>query len=143
MSDLAALIARVRGASGPDDGLNIDLCIALGYIGYVDAPLNLRRADDDAGWLDYESVEDGHTVQCTDVPPDLTGSIDTALALVERLLPDWMVALGSHNENNLPWACLTEPEGECRDFTAEAVTIPLAIIEATLTALLSTQESPK
>ncbi len=50
---LADLMAAAEKAAGPDHALDIDLCIALSYIGYVDEPLNLRRAEDER-WVDYE-----------------------------------------------------------------------------------------
>ena len=92
-ADIASLLERVEKATKADRDLDRDLCLGLSYSGYVDAPLNLRRAEDD--WLDYECVEDGHTVQCSDTPPELTASIDAALALVERMLPGWKWGVAS------------------------------------------------
>ena len=146
---LSGLSERILAATWSDAELDIDLCIALSYIGYTDAPINLRRASSDDGWLDYEIVEDGHRIDCSDQAPELTGSIDAALALVTRLLPGWKwgvssiaVRTGGKTAEGYP----RYGEGFRAHVTAvsalrsmpsigEAPTAPLAILLALLTAL--------
>lgn len=86
---LKELIERVEAATGPDRELDVALCLALSYIAYAASPLNLRPSeDDDAEWLDYELVENGKMVDCSDEAPELSASVDAALALAERRLGD-------------------------------------------------------
>lgn len=66
MTDLPALLSRVEGASGPDDALNVAIWAAL--------------------WERYPVAEE---IAIRKVLPNFTGSIDAALALVERKLPGW------------------------------------------------------
>lgn len=107
---LQGLLDRVREEKGPDRELDRELD---GY------PVGTTK------WRDI---------------PAYTASVDASMALVERLLPDWHIAMGTVGEHDIPWACLTEPEDPCRDFSASAPTIPLALVEALLSANLS-QES--
>lgn len=100
------LIERVRNATGPDREIDWDVDEAL-----------------------TGEVPDFHGC------PRYTASIDAALALVERVLPGWQIAMGTCGEDDIPWACLTEPDDDCRDFPASAPTIPLALIAALLSAL--------
>lgn len=69
--------------------------------------------------------------------PAYTASLDVITALIERELPDWHIAMGTVGEQDMPWACLIEPEDPCRDFSASAPTITLALVEALLSAKLS------
>jgi hypothetical protein len=62
---LASLIARVEAATGPDRRLDLDICAALGT-------------------LEYASTARGYTRM---PHPELTASIDAALAFAERVLP--------------------------------------------------------
>lgn len=64
-------------------------------------------------------------------PPAYTVNINDALLL----LPEgFMWACGSCGEENMPWACITEIAEPCRDFSADAATVPLAIVAAALRA---------
>lgn len=138
---LDELIERVEKLTGPDRELDADLCIALGYIGYADEPLNLRREDGNTGWLDYEVMEGGKLIDCTDQPPPLTASTDSALALRERALPGWTIARMSQGDNKL-WTVELR-EGFLTSYGRVVIepshyrgtTLPLAIILATLRAL--------
>lgn len=85
MTDKASLIAlkeRVDAADGPSYAL--DTAIAL-HTGFWPA----ERVDYTTG-----SMSEGLTVWFTDgpelpLPPNVTASVDAALALVERVLPGW------------------------------------------------------
>lgn len=149
MVDVSELIGRIEAATGPDRETDIDLCIALNYLNCIDdAPLNLRRAPDDPGWLDYEFVQDGKSVECTDEAPALTASIDSALALVERCLPDHQWGVGSagirsgaHPDGNAAYVDGFRAHVTKRSplrpmpVVGTARTAPLAILSALLRAL--------
>jgi len=146
---LDGLIERVERCTGPDRDLDIDLCLALNYVHCIDgSPVNLRRAGDyDDHWLDYEVIENGCAVECADRAPDLTASIDVALALVEVLFGVGAPALCySYDLNyhcyahaNMAFvATLHLAVGDpatMRTINAEAATLPLAILTALLSAL--------
>lgn len=110
--NIAELLEQARNASGPDRELDCDI----------------------EHWLYLSGLP--HFGHLDEVPP-FTASIDHALALVERLLPGWQCHMGTCGEDDMPWACITEPEDPCRDFAASAPTIHLAMIEA----LLKVQEA--
>lgn len=82
-ADIAGLLERVEKATGPDRYL--DACI----IQAVTPELHDAFADH-VGF-----VVGGNHEQPTRAP-ELTASIDVALALVERLLPGWSVRIYSH-----------------------------------------------
>ena len=138
MSDLDALLERLEKATGPDRELD-EAIMALFYT------LDERHIGTTEGWDDdpdsFKPVKDRVWVDpATDkwvstAAFHFTASIDAALALVERVLPGWMHANGNCGEQNMPWACITEPDEPCRDFSAGAPTEPLAILIALLRAL--------
>jgi hypothetical protein len=72
--------------------------------------------------------------------PAYTASIDAALALVERKLPGWRVAMYTDGEGKGP-CCLALRGDEPVKANCQAPTLPLAILAAMLTALI-TQETP-
>lgn len=92
MSDnLEDLLRRVRTAGGPDRGSDAELCIALQYGGENSAgAANVRTDDDWDGDLLFEM--DGE--DCCNPIPHVTGSIDTAVALIEHALPHWWWTCG-------------------------------------------------
>jgi hypothetical protein len=78
--------------------------------------------------------------------PKYTGSINAALAFAERMLPGWEWRSGSRDAdhaNDWPWAELLPPGWDGGDdyHGGNAPTAPLAIIIATLEALIAREES--
>lgn len=133
-SEIEGLLSRLEAATGPDREIDIDLCLALNYVDSTDEPpLNLRRAQDDEGWLDYEVVEAGKLIACTDCAPRLTASIDAALALAEWMLPaaNWGVDKTDEGDQEA-WFDATVGEGFGQHRTA-----PIAILLALLHALFA------
>lgn len=112
MPELSALIERLEKASGPDDALNREVCIAAGVVPRIEAPFNA------AG----EGVE---------VYPPVMWSIDAALAFVERVLPGvhWQIAFDPEQRF---WVGVGQP-GEREDGYSHYA--PLAILIASLKAL--------
>lgn len=108
--DLKALIERVREAKGADREID-----AL-----IDVATNGGGSNGRSGTYNAERY---------------TFNIDAITALIERVHPGWHIASGTVGEQDMPWACLTEPEGNCRDFSAHHVTEALARVEVLLTAL--------
>lgn len=145
--DLAGLIERVEKATGPDRELDAAVCVTLNYVAAVDdaEPQNLRVAEDDPEWLDYELVNaDGSDDPCTDGVTPLTASIDGAHALVERKLPGvwWFLAKGRTRPDEPLFGVHlirkgTQPDSDSDSVLAEAEHDDLccAIILALLRAL--------
>lgn len=133
-AELQALLERVEAKAEPDRELDADLDVNLfgGEIVWRQAnytmemyPASRRPSDHYVGGYAHEHV------------PLYTASIDAALALVERVLPDWSWNAGNVGEDDMPMANVTEPIDPCRDFSASAPTVPLAILSALLRALIS------
>lgn len=124
--DLETLLERVRNATGPSAVLDAELYATIGgapntaTAGPRKVPLVLKG--DPKDW------------------PAYTASIDAAVALVDRVLPEWQYHMGTCGEDDIPWACITEPVEPCRDFAASAPEITIAILTALLCALTSNQE---
>lgn len=141
MTDLNALLERVKAATGPDRGLDADL-LEMANIGYYDyTRSNYEYQADDANRMDL-TKEWWH--------PFPTRTIDAALALTERVLPGWIVVnLCEWDAEVLrargPWTCILKLGGTQDDFRApkgrcnHAPTAPLAIIAATLAALIASE----
>lgn len=82
MSDLPALLARVRAATGPDRKLDLDIGMALaGFPGAIGAAATISTRDGGLSW------------QTTDGPPRYTASLDAVVALIESRMPGWTWAL--------------------------------------------------
>ena len=116
MPELSALIERLEKASGPDDALNREVCIAAGVVPRIEAPFNA------AG----EGVE---------VYPPVMWSIDAALAFVERVLPGVMWRIGFDPDYGVMKAELVTAAPNCINKSARHEKVPLAILIAALKAL--------
>ena len=61
--------------------------------------------------------------------------VEASLALIEEKLPRSMWASGSHDEDDMPWACVTRLDlDRCPDFTGSAVSPARALLAAFLRA---------
>ena len=65
--------------------------------------------------------------------PELTASIDAALALVERMLPEWQIYIGIMREAN--GGCVAQVAPNQDATMVKGKTAPLAILTALFTAL--------
>jgi hypothetical protein len=133
MTSLYDLRERVRAATGPDRELDGEICIALGG-----EHNSMWRRPGEAGWYGG--------------PADVTASVDACLALLEKVLPGWVCALGlshvdfrSHMDKPfsadvmgpVSWRVIDRDVGEEPVFAshgAYAETLPLAFLDAILTA---------
>ena len=145
MSDIAALLERVRAATGPDRYADCHLwVIAQG------GDARMHVCDSSTQDFIWERGIDGFWVR--DVVkfravPRYTASVDAALALVERATPDsgpnmvYSFDLNWHASAHAEMSYTAElyvAEGNPPDMTSyqgQAPTLPLAIIAALLTAL--------
>ena len=111
-SSLGDLIARLEKATGPDRELDVGIAAAIfgSYQFFGDE----RRFWINGSW---ESA------------PNSTGSMDAAISLVPRPMC-WNG--GEVNEDDQPWACITDSEGA--DYAATAATPILALCIAALKA---------
>lgn len=110
---ISSLLSRVRAASGPDDGLDIDIGIAL------------------AGWRRGKVTLDPFSFT---EDPDGDIIYGDAVALVERVLPgcDWKISTLRHRKG---FGADLYPSAADAVARADAATAPLAILAALLTAL--------
>ncbi len=77
--------------------------------------------------------------------PNYTASVDTCLTLINSILPDWHWHVGHGPLGILPYASMTQTTSP-RNATqlrveATAGTVPLALLHATVKALISDQDS--
>lgn len=81
----AELIARLEAAEVGSRELDALVCVSLGYVGNNQgyAPRNVRISDGDGEWLDYELGPIPYTARI----PEVSQSLDAALALALRVLP--------------------------------------------------------
>lgn len=141
-ADLQALIERVEKATGPDRELDADIYEALGY------EVKRRSERVEEGWRVRRTVDwrylDGSRWLAMDY---LTASVDADLALLERVLPGWRAEIRwgdwpQHIERHdaTLWNNDTSKRESVFGVSANAATLPLAIIAATLRAM-QTQEN--
>ena len=74
-----------------------------------------------------------------DTTPPYTGSVDECIALVNRILPNWHWHLGHGPLGIVPYASMTQNDGEDGSIHVEATapTVPLALLGALMKALNS------
>ena len=137
MTDLNALLDRVRSATGPDRDLDAAV-MALSYTQderHIGAVMEYSDGSEervkDLVWVDPKTDKWVSTSAHS-----FTASIDAALALTERVLPGWGVYFRRDKETTgagmlLPDHFRVTPAHE------EAATLPLAILAATLSALIA------
>jgi len=124
--DLHSLLDRVREATGPSRELDAAIAIA------IDGAEALRYPQ---GHPPGVIVRNGKIAFASPV----SSYLDAVVALIEEKLPGWQRASGTCGEQDMPWACLTEPDEPCRDFTADAPDEVLALLAALLQALIEVQ----
>ena len=131
MTDLPALLARVEAAVGPNTMLDVDLCVFLHQ--YSEQGYERFGRHFPVG---YYVAEQG-------IAPAYTASLDAALALVERVQPDWWPGFQKNRHTN-DWSAWLEKAGRPADEGIEvtAPTAPLALLAALLRSL-STEEPPQ
>lgn len=128
--ELDALIERVESATGPDRERAADVCEALGFKVRRHPTRYGRRA---AAWAYLAPDRRWHACE------PILSSIDAALALMERFLPGvfWLASKGRTREAEPLYACQLMFGTDEVLADAEADTIALAIILATIRALRS------
>lgn len=143
--DLHSLLERVRSAEKGSMELDWLVAEALGEI----PDHTIRPVGWDYDWYRSSETEwtlwrakdaEGRSVEYWQ-PAQRSTSLDAVVSLIEKELPGWPRSSGTCGENNLPWACLTEPEEPCRDFTGRAPDEVLALLEALITAKLSMENT--
>lgn len=130
VSDLSALLEKVKAAKGADEALDLDIARACAPNVICMRHNNEANTNEPFTYWKY------------------TGSIDAALALVERCLPGWHGALTwmpAWGENDALHCCEIGPMAWTGDeppdnVIGQAATPALAILAALLTALIAKQE---
>lgn len=140
MADLRELLKRVEAAHGPDRELDFAIHAML-----VDPPPAPSRASDvrlpDGFGKDVMSM-------AMDPRPRYTASIDAALALIERKFdgsakyPVEMILTSAGNKG--PWRCAIWVGADDTDGIYRAApTAPLAVLAATIKALIAIADQPQ
>lgn len=89
-STLQNLLTRVEAAGGTDPTIDYDLALFEGWTRHSDIDSPIYRSEINVWW-----AEPGSTSWSTVAnPPKYTASIDAALALVEKLLPEFGTQVG-------------------------------------------------
>lgn len=129
MTDLAALLARVEGASGPEYALDREIGLTLGgWSAYVDPK-----------WGDMINGGDGTFPDSAGaIYTSFTESLDAAVALAEQVLPGWWWGIGRYGPDG-PIAKLAPSEaGEAddmqRSIICKGATPALALVAAIIRA---------
>lgn len=122
---LEHLLERVKGMKGPSAVVGREVLAACGWkqtvYGHFHGPLTMWFSPDGKVSFDDDQF----------AAHDPTRSVDAALALVEREFPGRHVAMQT-GDNSRPFAVISAT------WHAQASTLPLAIIAATLSAKLET-----
>lgn len=140
MNDLNELLEHVKATTGPDREIDADLFSAFGegFLLWDDGePLFVKGAPSSFRQTRYDV-------------PEYTASIDAALALVDRVLPSWVVSDLCQNSRHAgdPWGCElsiyygSDPSKNRSAFSGWYYSKPaLAILVAFLTALIAQESS--
>ena len=121
MSKYADIIARLEKAEGPDREID-------GFIALVEGWTFEKMEGDRSPYWRKPGVTD--YFMRSDLPR-YTASIDAAIALVERILPDPAILLGyGQDALTKPWARISVSCG-----SSHGATLPLAILRALFRAL--------
>jgi hypothetical protein len=112
--DLDDLQKRVNEATGYSDELNAAVCDAVGFPPRLTGPVNPG-------------------VGPVKIYPNVAGSVDAALALAERVLPEWRPEVKNVRVSEMRAWCVTLRWWE-KSAAAWGATAPLAILSATLSA---------
>ena len=89
------------------------------------------------------------TLAATDVDqplPDYTSSVDTCIALIGSILPEWHWHVGHGPRGIVPYASLrkaTNPSGDDLRVEANAPTVPLALLHAAVKAMIVEHQHKK
>lgn len=132
MTGLSSLISRVEKATGPNYAIEVDIFKFFNpdYRDYVEG----------RGGLVHKNDGEDQRVLSNVRPPNVTASIDVAVALAERVLPGWHADVDMLSPPPMSDAFgirLFNQNGDWRNIEAEAPTVQLALVLATLRALQS------
>ncbi len=120
MSGLSELIAKLEGLSGPDREVDAAICVTLQYGGKNSEHAANVRTDHD---LEGDLLFEVGNMDCCNPIPELTASLDAAVALVERKLPgtDWQVSNGNED------GCAAHIEGDDKFYAGPTPAIALCL----------------
>lgn len=142
---IAALLARVKAATGPDRELDCRLSHH-----FLNRGISYGTGDD-SGWAPPATVDGWDDAKWASMADEYmsplthhyTASVDAALSLVERVLPGWEWLKKSPRVISL-YRPLADEEDARKEWAKHhdgtGATIPLAILAALLSALI-TQEN--
>lgn len=129
---LASLLTRVEGLTGPDR--EVDALIWLRFTSGATRELKTVKSAKSL-WPDYTIDETRDAFRTLVSPPPYTASLDAALALVERVRPDWYVRIQGCNSAWYAEINPTRAGSFHGSFEANGSTAPLALLAALLKSL--------
>ena len=130
------LIDRLSKLDGPDREVDADLCTLFQYGGKnSEGATNVRTEPD---WADDDLLFEIDGEPCCNPIPEMTASLDAAIALARSLWPDVMYRVGNHAEGYDPSLYLGEifisGETQCDYFTgvssSDAIALCIALLRA-------------
>lgn len=150
MSNLTELLDRLKAATGPDRELGHDILMAAGWIA---PPIyhEHRKAgghypedwEGDDEYVKFDAINSEGFWKSPDGPkfsarelPDITASVDDALALAEQMLPGvwYVMAKGRMSSEEPLYGCELLFSHDTQIAIAEGATQPLSILAAALNA---------
>lgn len=143
MTDLPPLLERVKAARGPDRELGAEVWLALERDTICRSQGYHRWAGlQPKGLLSSMSDSSALRAYAMAKTPDITSSLDAAIALTERVLPGWEMLLSNEGEqHNSGWVASIGPRATFTSYEAEACAPALALLAATIAAVIAKQES--
>jgi len=125
------LIDRLSKLDGPDRGLDAEICILLQYGGEnSEGAVNVRT---DPEWDDNDLLFEINEEGCCNPIPELTDSVDAAIALSESVLPGyrWSAGFSRHVPHNAQiWVASGSGYYEGESDANRAIAICIAILRA-------------
>lgn len=145
LTELKGLRDQVRGLTGADREVDAEIGCLVRWNPYEphhypERSIGAIFAPTGHGWMGF-TMPGEDTVRGSWPSPTYTGSTDAAVAFSEKALPGvWYILAKGRVRHTEPLYACELLFGNKRLSIAEADTLPLAIIDATLTALLETME---
>lgn len=130
MTDLPALLERIKAADGPSRELDAEI-----FIRFTPGVADAGRIDRDHGVVGWWPRDNGY--QAAREVPSYTYSIDTALALVERMLPPHWVRMDVWYDGSKVSAAITPKPAPNATFGGYGATPALAILAALVSAIIA------
>lgn len=147
ITQLKDLLGRLEKAEGPDREIDalID-CVVLdeGWIMHDKLPVGYTMKSTGNANKDRQLAKAPYITSKRGPSKYYTASLDTTIALVEKVLPEWWIQLDGPSPETQVYTCdMYHPESNpyLRCISAESKTWPLAVLTAMTKALIAEGET--